>query len=296
VRVSIIVPTLPDETIWRHAIVQARLFRERGDEVHLLMPSKPGNLPDDLAALAADTAAPLPPSDLYLYHQTEDHPLLASLRQLGQGTVVVHDHGTAPKDWLPAYYADLCLVDDSTRRDELLHGYGLAPERVHIVPALDREQEYGIAIIEWVKRALADDWPPVPQVEERGAGFQQATQLTTSQAALQATSQLAQSQADIMLRDYAVRSRIPLVGGLVAWLRRNLTSHLREPYLDPTLERQVAFNRTVLDWMVQTQTRLETLETQVRNLQGQLSTPSEEGMQGAPGHQSSHEEQTSDAG
>lgn len=294
-KVSIIVPTLAGETIQQHVITQARLFHERGDEVHLLMPGIPGNLPDDLAALAVDTA-PLPPSDLYLYHPLEDHPLLASVRQLDQGTVVVHDHGTAPKDWLPAYYADLCLVDDNTRRDELLYGYGLAPERIHVLPPPDRKQEYGMAIIECVNQALADDWPPVPQVEERAAGFQQATQLTTGQAALQATSQLAQSQADIMLRDYAVRSRIPLVGGLVAWLRRNLTSHLREPYLDPTLERQVAFNRTVLDWLVQTQARLEALETQVRNLQGQFSTPSEEGMQEVPGHQPSHEGQTSDAG
>jgi FkbM family methyltransferase len=54
---------------------------------------------------------------------------------------------------------------------------------------------------------------------------------------------LLEHQADIMSRDYQVRSHIPLVGGLIAWVRRNLTSHLWEPYLDPALERQVAFNR-----------------------------------------------------
>ena len=53
-------------------------------------------------------------------------------------------------------------------------------------------------------------------------------------------------QADVMLRGYTVRSRAPLVGRLIAWIRRNLTSHLREPYLDPTLERQVAFNRAMV--------------------------------------------------
>jgi FkbM family methyltransferase len=51
--------------------------------------------------------------------------------------------------------------------------------------------------------------------------------------------------ADVMQRGYVVRSNAPLVGPLIAWVRRNLTSHLREPYLDPTLERQVAFNREV---------------------------------------------------
>ncbi len=60
-------------------------------------------------------------------------------------------------------------------------------------------------------------------------------------------------QADVMLRGYTVRSKAPLVGRLIAWIRRNLTSHLREPYLDPTLERQVAFNRAV----VQALSRLE---------------------------------------
>jgi hypothetical protein len=53
------------------------------------------------------------------------------------------------------------------------------------------------------------------------------------------------ASADVMLRGYTVRSGLPLVGPLVAWLRRNLTSHLREPYVDPTFERQVAFNRRV---------------------------------------------------
>jgi glycosyltransferase involved in cell wall biosynthesis len=52
--------------------------------------------------------------------------------------------------------------------------------------------------------------------------------------------------ADVMLRGYRVTSRAPLVGRLIAWVRRNMTSHLREPYLDPTLERQVAFNRQLV--------------------------------------------------
>ncbi len=53
------------------------------------------------------------------------------------------------------------------------------------------------------------------------------------------------AQADVMTRGYQVRSKAPLLGPLIAWVRRNLTSHLREPYLDPMFERQVAFNRGV---------------------------------------------------
>jgi glycosyltransferase involved in cell wall biosynthesis len=51
--------------------------------------------------------------------------------------------------------------------------------------------------------------------------------------------------ADVMKRGYVVRSGVPVIGPLIAWVRRTLTSHLREPYLDPMIEKQVAFNRHV---------------------------------------------------
>ncbi len=54
-----------------------------------------------------------------------------------------------------------------------------------------------------------------------------------------------------MIQPYTVRSGIPVIGPLVAWLRRNLTSHLREPYLDPTLRRQDRFNWLVVQAMRQ---------------------------------------------
>lgn len=53
-------------------------------------------------------------------------------------------------------------------------------------------------------------------------------------------------EADIMMRDYRVTSKVPVIGKWITWIRRNLTSHLRGPYLDPTFERQVEFNRRVL--------------------------------------------------
>jgi hypothetical protein len=49
-----------------------------------------------------------------------------------------------------------------------------------------------------------------------------------------------------VIQPYVVRSAAPLVGPLIAWTRRNLTSHLREPYLDPTLRRQETFNLLVV--------------------------------------------------
>jgi hypothetical protein len=52
-----------------------------------------------------------------------------------------------------------------------------------------------------------------------------------------------------MIRGYVVHSRVPLVGRIIAWLRRNMTTHLREPYMDPMFERQVAFNRHMIQLM-----------------------------------------------
>jgi hypothetical protein len=69
--------------------------------------------------------------------------------------------------------------------------------------------------------------------------------------------------ADVMMRRYVVRSKLPLVGPLIAWIRRNLTSHLREPYVDPTLERQVGFNQRVVEAVRQLDTRLSSYEAQL---------------------------------
>ena len=74
-------------------------------------------------------------------------------------------------------------------------------------------------------------------------------------------------QADIMLRGYRVRSRIPVIGPLIAWVRRNLTSHLREPYLDPTLERQVAVNRELVTALRELLGRQAELEQRLARLE-----------------------------
>jgi glycosyltransferase involved in cell wall biosynthesis len=93
-----------------------------------------------------------------------------------------------------------------------------------------------------------------------------------------------EAAADVMIKDYKVRSRVPVVGGLIAWLRRNLTSHLRGPYIDPTFRRQVAFNNQLVEWMTRAlkfwatsdqqraelEDRIETLEAQVDALTRRL--------------------------
>jgi hypothetical protein len=80
------------------------------------------------------------------------------------------------------------------------------------------------------------------------------------------------------MREYVVRSGVPLVGPLIAWLRRNLTSHLREPYLDPIVERQVTFNQRVAEWigratgmLVTRDRRRQELEARVEALEAHVA-------------------------
>ena len=84
--------------------------------------------------------------------------------------------------------------------------------------------------------------PAVSDVEAKDDG----PVSTVQQVLLKGDLGRLEASADVMLRDYTVRSGLPVVGPLIAWFRRNLTSHLREPYVDPTFERQVAFNQEMI--------------------------------------------------
>ena len=83
--------------------------------------------------------------------------------------------------------------------------------------------------------------------------------------------------ADAVIKPYELRSNLPIVGPMIVWVRRNLTSHLREPYLDPTLRRQERFNWLVVQTMRQVNRLLEqtpppnALDTRVTQLEAQLT-------------------------
>jgi hypothetical protein len=88
-----------------------------------------------------------------------------------------------------------------------------------------------------------------------------------------------EQKADVMSRNYQVKSHIPLIGGLIVWVRRNLTSHLREPYLDPTLERQVAFNRQLINELRQITQRQTILLLYLSQLESLLQASSQHDRQ-----------------
>lgn len=55
-----------------------------------------------------------------------------------------------------------------------------------------------------------------------------------------------QRAAAISRPGYRVSSGLPVVGPAVAWLRRQLTAHLKEPYLDPVIAEQERFNSELI--------------------------------------------------
>jgi len=61
-------------------------------------------------------------------------------------------------------------------------------------------------------------------------------------------------RADVALREYRARSRVPAIGRLIEWVRENMTTHVKEAYLDRIVERQVLYNLSTLE-------RIERLET-----------------------------------
>jgi glycosyltransferase involved in cell wall biosynthesis len=107
---------------------------------------------------------------------------------------------------------------------------------------------------------------------------------------LKALAHEIQAQGDVSLRDYELRSGVPLLGPLIVWIRRNLTSHLREPYLDPIIERQVSLNLRVAEWIRRVtrawndaERQRAGLEERVRALEAQVESLTRRLQDGASG-------------
>jgi len=142
---------------------------------------------------------------------------------------------------------DLATKIVSVLRDARLH-------QELVQHGLARAKDFGLAryqasLSEFIERAVTYTLPDITSAEERGKGTLLPGELYREHVILQALAEEAYESSDVALRDYAVRSGVPLFGPLIAWIRRNLTSHLREPYLDPIVERQVSFNQRAADWM-----------------------------------------------
>ena len=192
------------------------------------------------------------------------------IEAMASGVPVVASRATAH----PEVVGDaglLCEPDDAVdladKVIEVLTDDGLYGQLVRA--GLARAQEFSLESYEagWARIvAEATEWlperpyPPVHRVPPRTL---KPEPLPSAEATEEALMAGLQESADVMMRSYVVRSRLPVVGPLIAWIRRNLTSHLREPYLDPTLERQVGFNQSVVEAVRQLDARLSGYEAQL---------------------------------
>jgi hypothetical protein len=217
-----------------------------------------------------------PDSDLYLFCTGHE-----AMKRQAHGWVCLdlrHHPAVDAARWLP--YADLCLVHSTAEQAALIQDQGCEPERVHVVPhteglldLLDRVRDGRIMQAEVLERRKPNSTPSTGNTEASMTDPRHQSQSETelsapNAAALMARLDVAEHHADIMLREYRVHSRVPLVGPVIAWLRRNLTSHLREPYLDPTLEHQVALNQDLVKALKDVSALLANLEERVSQLDG----------------------------
>lgn len=216
-------------------------------------------------------------ADLYVFCTGHN-----AIKHLTRGLVVAdlrHEPALDAADWLP--YADLCLVHTPSDQAALVEVQACEPERVYVVPDDD-------GLLDLMDKALHDVLPPAEVAEGSRPGIlpgksktettmadvqRQSAMPTTSTtpqiAALTARLNVAERQTDVMLRDYQVHSKAPLVGPLITWVRRNLTSHIREPYLDPTLECQVALNRDLVKALQEILPLLADLEARLAQMEEQ---------------------------
>jgi hypothetical protein len=83
-------------------------------------------------------------------------------------------------------------------------------------------------------------------------------------------------QADIAIHEYRVRSNAPLVGPLIAWPRTQMPSHLKEPYIDKIVARQVRYNQMLATELDYLHAQLRQIENQIEALRGEQNDDSEE--------------------
>jgi len=169
----------------------------------------------------------------------------------------------------PALYQ--ATADRGRERAQL---YNLETYETKLIEILDQAMHY----------RLPRKSPPASTAESPEAQEEAGSPGERDRALLGLLAAEIQAASDVALRGYRVRSKVPLFGPLIAWVRRNLTSHLREPYLDPMVERQVALNHRAAEWFrragallagsVHRQTELEArvqaLEAQVEALRHQV--------------------------
>jgi glycosyltransferase involved in cell wall biosynthesis len=80
-------------------------------------------------------------------------------------------------------------------------------------------------------------------------------------------------EADVALRSYRVRSGAPVVGPLIEKVRYNLTTHVKEAYLDRIVEQQVLYNRLVAEELLSLREEVAHLRDENARLREAIEAP-----------------------
>jgi hypothetical protein len=293
--VSLITPDCDENPmIARRATLQGEFFQRRGDQPVLYTGAASeavaaADLEVERVRLAQLDERPphFAASDLYIFHAVAHYPLLEVMAHLERGAVILYVYASSRPEREAeerlgrlAAYADLIVAEGQAAADDFVQNQGYTALPVHVLPVDDKTspEEYAIYWTEAV--AKATDWLPnrpfpfgalpalasvhPPANKRDNATSPAPARLHRDDPMLEADLQQLLSSAKTMQRDYVVRSRLPLIGSLLAWLRRNLTSHLREPYIDPTFQRQEAFNQLTAQTIIRLTARITQLEAQMQ--------------------------------
>jgi hypothetical protein len=136
------------------------------------------------------------------------------------------------------------LTDDSLRQTLVARGF----ERVRAFSV----EQYDAKLAEILDQVLPDgssDGEDAGAAREKRAHAEAMIVDMLSRGSVNTLVDEIWARSDVAMRDYVVRSAAPVVGPWIVWIRRNLTSHLREPYLDLIIEKQVSFNQRVAEWI-----------------------------------------------
>jgi hypothetical protein len=223
-------------------------------------------------------------SDVFYYHCFAEHFIFDTMRLPSRGVVVLHLHTLPEKnsqkllDYLD--YADILVLETQTLHKTFFQQFQKNFSRPILLAEAHDFQDS-------LRQTLFARLPKFHQTQPVSINALATKQTKPTIGLSPSRSGLPQdhlkqlsSRADIILRGYQVRSSLPLVGKALAWLRRNSTSHLREPYLDPILERQVLFNKQMVEMLNELanqhtsntlQLRLSAIELRLEHLSQQMS-------------------------
>ena len=266
--VHILAPSLHgNDAAGRHTFALMRLFLLQGMTVRAYYNHSKGGVPADLAPLvhAGDFANYQADADLTVVQYSSWFPLAERLRDVAGASLFWIPGVTLPSmsaalagsDLVQmttirtslAWYANLTLVNSPAAAQELHHQIGYPLTRIRIVAEPHDSTAFAINVARQIDalQRLSNTRSPHPPLAD---------------------------YADIALRGYTIRSDVPFLGRLIAWVRRTSTSHLKAPYLDRMIERQVNYNHLLVMQIAKLQSEVARLRGQVGELQRRApSTP-----------------------